>query len=151
MYRTNEPYEALMEDCARCSPKPPRLPALRLQWKDRSCDPYAKPERLSVGTPSAMAGMTCCHAHIRRARPAADLRRSPAAGVQVADDDTWSASQRVRSSASSRARAGSRGLSTVSAAEAPGRNRTVIRGWRGAQLYAAASSSQRLRRIDRRA
>src|SRR3954470_14109515 len=48
-YRTNEPYEALMEDCAAILVEAAKAAgALRLEWKGKSADPYAKLERLSV-------------------------------------------------------------------------------------------------------
>src|SRR5258708_37880956 len=51
-YRTNEPYEALMEDCAALLAEAAKAAgALRRQWKDRAANPYAKPERLSVSDP----------------------------------------------------------------------------------------------------
>ena len=48
-YRTNEPYEALMADCAAILMEAAKAAgSLQLQWKDRTADPYATPERLSV-------------------------------------------------------------------------------------------------------
>src|SRR3954453_20601693 len=48
-YRTNEPYEALMADCAAILVEAAKAAgSLQLQWKDRTADPYAAPERLSV-------------------------------------------------------------------------------------------------------
>ena len=93
-YRVGEPYEVLMRDCADIL----RLAAVaagatQLNYRDRWCDPFAEPERLTVsdaferfanidllatlapdGTPDAPA-------------LAAQIR---AQSIRVADDDTWS-------------------------------------------------------------
>lgn len=93
-YRVGEGYETLMEDCAdllRLAAESTGTRALR--HRDRACDPYAAPERLSVaealerhagidllatlgpdGTPDAAA--------LRRQAARADLRTAP--------DDGWS-------------------------------------------------------------
>jgi lysyl-tRNA synthetase class 2 len=92
-YRTNEPYEALMEDCAAILDEAAKAAgALRLEWKGRSADPYTKPERLSVADAfqrhagiDLMATLTAAEPDRDRLAAAAD-----AAGIQVADDDTWS-------------------------------------------------------------
>ena len=48
-YRANEPYEALMADCAAILVEAAKAAgSLQLQWKDRTADPYAGPERLTV-------------------------------------------------------------------------------------------------------
>ncbi len=48
-YRTNEPYGALMEDCAAIVVEAAKAAGcLQLQWKERTADPYAQPERLTV-------------------------------------------------------------------------------------------------------
>jgi lysyl-tRNA synthetase class 2 len=92
-YRTNEPYEALMADCAAILVEAAKAAgSLQLQWKDRTADPYAAPERLSV----ADAFMTFAGIDLlatldgdegNKEKLAAAAR---AAGVQVADDDNWS-------------------------------------------------------------
>ena len=93
-YRTNEPYEALMEDCAAILDEAAKAAgALQYQWKGRTADPYAAPERLSV---SRCLPEVCRHrspgdADVRRAGPrTSSRRRLRAAGIQMADDDTWS-------------------------------------------------------------
>jgi lysyl-tRNA synthetase class 2 len=91
-YRTNEPYEALMADCAAIMIEAAKAAgSQQLQWKDRSADPYAEAERLSVADAfrtftgiellATMDGDTG-----NRDRLAAAAQ---AAGVQVAADDTW--------------------------------------------------------------
>jgi lysyl-tRNA synthetase class 2 len=92
-YRTNEPYEALMQDCAAILVEAAKAAgALQLQWKDRTADPYAAPERLSVADAfTTFAGIDLL-ATLKddagdRDKLAAAAR---AAGIQVADDDNWS-------------------------------------------------------------
>jgi lysyl-tRNA synthetase class 2 len=92
-YRTNEPYEALMEDCAAILVETAKAAgSQQLQWKDRTADPYAAPERLSVADAfTKFAGIDLI-ATLRgdegdRDKLAAAAR---AAGIAVADDDNWS-------------------------------------------------------------
>jgi len=92
-YRTNEPYDALMADCAAVVLEAAKAAGcLQLQWKGRTADPYAVPERLSVADAfTKFAGidlMATLHGgEGDRDKFAAAAR---AAGIQVADDDTWS-------------------------------------------------------------
>ena len=92
-YRTNEPYEALMEDCAAILVEAAKAAGgLQLQWKDRTADPYAAPERLSVADAFVeFAGIdliaTLEGGEGDRDKLAAAAR---AAGIAVADDDNWS-------------------------------------------------------------
>jgi lysyl-tRNA synthetase class 2 len=92
-YRTNEPYEALMADCAALLVEAAKAAgSLQLQWKDRTADPYAAPERLSVADAfQTFAGIdllaTLSGDAGDRDKLATEAR---AAGIQVADDDNWS-------------------------------------------------------------
>ena len=92
-YRTNEPYETLMEDCAAILVEAAKAAGgLQLQWKDRTADPYAAPERLSVADAFVkFAGIdliaTLEGGEGDRDKLAAAAR---AAGIAVADDDNWS-------------------------------------------------------------
>jgi len=92
-YRTNEPYEVLMADCAAILMEAAKAAgSLQLQWKDRTADPYAGPERLSVADAfTTFAGIdllaTLDGDAGDRQKLAAAAR---AAGIQVADDDNWS-------------------------------------------------------------
>jgi lysyl-tRNA synthetase class 2 len=92
-YRTNEPYETLMADCAAILVEAAKAAgSLQLQWKDRTADPYATPERLSVADAfQKFAGIdllaTLDGDKGDREKLAAAAR---AAGVQVAADDDWS-------------------------------------------------------------
>ena len=92
-YRTNEPYEALMEDCAAILVEAAKAAGcLQMQWKGRTADPYAKPERLNVADAfTTFAGIdlmaTLDGDNGNTVKLAAAAR---AAGIQVADDDNWS-------------------------------------------------------------
>jgi lysyl-tRNA synthetase class 2 len=92
-YRTNEPYETLMQDCSAILVEAAKAAgALQLQWKDRAADPYAAPERLTVAEAfTAFAGIdllaTLNDSERDRDKLAAAAR---AAGIQVAADDNWS-------------------------------------------------------------
>jgi lysyl-tRNA synthetase class 2 len=93
-YRSNEPYEMLMDDCAAIVIEAAKAAgSLRLQWKDRAADPYAAPERLTVAAAfQKFAGIDLMATLADGGAPddgkLAAMAR--AAGVQVADDDTWS-------------------------------------------------------------
>ena len=93
-YRVGEDYTVLMDDCAaflRLAATIAGTPVLR--FKDRVCDPFAEPERLSVAEAfQRFAGIdllaTCGpNGHTDATALAAQL---PAAGVRAAPDDTWS-------------------------------------------------------------
>ena len=92
-YRTNEPYEALMEDCAAILAEAAKAAGCsRLTWKDRTADPYAAPERLSVAAAfERWAGIDLL-ATLDGPDPNRDKLAGAAesAGIQVAADDTWS-------------------------------------------------------------
>ncbi|WP_136683569.1 EF-P lysine aminoacylase EpmA [Falsirhodobacter xinxiangensis] len=78
-YRAGEDYTVLMDDC---------MAILRmagpLQFRDRVCDPFAEPERLSVPDAFARVGVDLLPTIGNRDALAAQ------AGLRVADDDTWS-------------------------------------------------------------
>jgi lysyl-tRNA synthetase class 2 len=92
-YRTNEPYETLMSDCAAVVLEAAKAAgSQQLQWKNRSADPYAEAERVSVaeafqtfGGIDLLATMDGEQGDVAKLAAAAK-----AAGVQIADDDTWS-------------------------------------------------------------
>jgi lysyl-tRNA synthetase class 2 len=86
-YRAGEPYEAIMADCAA-------LLALgaeaaggpSLQWRGRTCDPCATPERLTLAEAFAR------HASVDLLGASRDDLAAAATGmgVRVAPDDAWS-------------------------------------------------------------
>ena len=91
-YRTGEPYERLMEDCAavlRVAAEAAGSGTLR--FGERVADPIAPPERLTVAEAFGRYSGIDLLASLgggapdRRALAAA----AGAAGTRVADDDTW--------------------------------------------------------------
>lgn len=93
-YRVGEDYTVLMQDCAAFL----RLAAQaagadQLRFRDRACDPFAEPERLSVAEAFGRhAGIDLLATVGPEGATGADaMRRACAAvGVRVAGDDTWS-------------------------------------------------------------
>jgi len=93
-YRANEPYDVLMEDCTAVLAEAAKAAGCgQLQWRGRTADPFAAPDRLTVAAAfQRFAGIDVL-ATLRpdgepdQARLAAAAR---AAGIRVADDDTWS-------------------------------------------------------------
>lgn len=93
-YRAEEPYEVLMDDCATVL----RLAAeatgtRRFTWRDRSADPFAEPERLTVADAFAryagidlLATLTDDPATPDRDALAA---AATARGYRVVADDSW--------------------------------------------------------------
>ena len=93
-YRVADPYDRLMDDCTALL----RLAATAaastlLRYRDRVCDPFARPERLSVADAfMRYAGVDLLATLAPDGSPdAAALRHQiKAAGVRAAADDTWS-------------------------------------------------------------
>jgi lysyl-tRNA synthetase class 2 len=92
-YRANEPYEALMEDCAAILAEAARAAGSdRLRYRDRAADPFAAPERIAVAQAFAdFAGIDLLAA-LPGGRPDRDALAAAAlaAGVRIAADDNWS-------------------------------------------------------------
>ncbi len=93
-YRVDQSYEQLMQDCVTFA----RLAATaagatRLCFRDRDCDPFAEPERLSVADAFArFAGIDLLATVDQGGQPDVDaLRRAmERQGLRAAADDTWS-------------------------------------------------------------
>jgi lysyl-tRNA synthetase class 2 len=91
-YRANETYETLMDDCAAVLAETARAAgAKEFRFRDKSIDPYAAPERLTVADAFARYAGVDLLATINEAR---GDRRALAAeavkiGVAIAQDDTW--------------------------------------------------------------
>jgi len=92
-YRTDAPYEALMEDCASLMALAAETSGVdRLAYRGRSADPFAEPERVTVAEAferfaglDLLASVGTDGSTDREALAAA----AKAAGFRVADDDTW--------------------------------------------------------------
>ncbi len=93
-YRVGEPYEVLMQDCvtyARLAATMARATTLR--FRDRTCDPFSDPERLSVADAFLRhAGIDLLATLAADGTPDADALRAmmTIAGIRSAPDDTWS-------------------------------------------------------------
>jgi elongation factor P--(R)-beta-lysine ligase len=91
-YRTGEPYQALMNDCAAILAKAAQAAGTRqLSFRGRTTDPFAEPERLSVADAfERFAGIDLL-ATLGRGEPDRErfARAASAAGIRIADDDTW--------------------------------------------------------------
>jgi len=93
-YRAEEPYEALMVDCALLLALAAEATGAKvLRWKDREADPFAEPERLTLAQAfdrfagiDLLATVAADGATDRDALAAA----ARAAGVRVSEDDVWS-------------------------------------------------------------
>lgn len=92
-YRANEPYEAVMEDCAAILAIAARAAgAAQVSFRARTADPYAPPERLSVADAfSRFAGIDLLATlGPEGADRAALARQAASAGIRCAADDDWS-------------------------------------------------------------
>jgi lysyl-tRNA synthetase class 2 len=93
-YRANEPYTALMEDCAAILLETAKAAgSQRFSWKDHTADPYATPQRLTVATAfETFAGIDLLTTLTTQGDPdrTALAAAATAAGIQIAADDTWS-------------------------------------------------------------
>jgi lysyl-tRNA synthetase class 2 len=91
-YRANEPYEALMDDCAALLAETARNAGVeRFSFRDKSIDPFAAPERLTVADAFVRYAGVDVLATIAGGQ--GDTKRFAAAaekaGVPTAADDTW--------------------------------------------------------------
>ncbi|WP_210528847.1 EF-P lysine aminoacylase EpmA [Rubellimicrobium arenae] len=93
-YRVGEPYEVLMRDCAAILGMAAEAAgASVLRFRDRACDPFAEPERLSVAEAFGRHAGLDLLATIRLdgSTDAGALRaQAHAAGQPTSPDDTWS-------------------------------------------------------------
>lgn len=93
-YRTGAPLEVLMEDCAALLALAAETAGTsRFDWRGRSADLFAMPERLSVAAAFAhYAGIDLLASLSDPARPDRDMlaRQVAALGIRVVADDSWS-------------------------------------------------------------
>jgi len=91
-YRANETYEALMDDCAEILAETARAADTRqFRFQDKTVDPYAAPERLTVADAFARYAGVDLLATVNKSRGerAALAAEAIKAGVAIAQDDTW--------------------------------------------------------------
>jgi lysyl-tRNA synthetase class 2 len=92
-YRANESYETLMDDCAALIAVAAKAAgSTALTYRDRSADPFAKPERLTVADAFQKFAGIDLMATMPNGNPDSSLlaAAAQAAGIQIAGDDTWS-------------------------------------------------------------
>jgi lysyl-tRNA synthetase class 2 len=92
-YRAGAPYETLMEDCAALlALAADATGAERLRYAAREADPFAAPERITLAEAfEAFAGIDLLATVEAGAADRDGLAAAAgAAGIRVADDDTWS-------------------------------------------------------------
>jgi elongation factor P--(R)-beta-lysine ligase len=91
-YRAGEPYQVLMDDCAAILALTAKAAGARqLTFRGKAADPFAVPERLTVADAfHRFAGIDLL-ATLPAGRPdrTAFARAAQAAGIRIADDDTW--------------------------------------------------------------
>jgi len=93
-YRAGEDYEALMSDCAALlAEAASAVGATRLGWRDREANPFREPERLTLDEAflrHAGIDLLATIADDGATDRAALARRAAAAGIRLAEDDSWS-------------------------------------------------------------
>lgn len=93
-YRVGQDYTVLMEDCAAFARIAAQAAGTReLRFRDRTCDPFAPYERLSVAEAFARhAGIDLLATLAPDGTPQAEALRGQmaAVGMQASRDDTWS-------------------------------------------------------------
>jgi lysyl-tRNA synthetase class 2 len=91
-YRVNQPYDVLMEDCAALLGATARaIDAQKFSWRGREADPFAPPERLTVGESfTRFAGIDLL-ATIEAAEGNREIlaSRAKAAGISFGAGDDW--------------------------------------------------------------
>ena len=92
-YRAEEPYETLMADCAALIALAAETAGTRrLQFRARSCDPFAQPERITVAEAfSRFAGIDLLASVGVEGETDRDglAAAATSGGIRVAPDDTW--------------------------------------------------------------
>jgi elongation factor P--(R)-beta-lysine ligase len=92
-YRAHVRYEHLMDDCAELLAAAARAAQTEVfAFRGRSCDPFAQPERLTVAEAFARHAQVDLMATLADGVPDRSLLAASAraAGIRVAEDDTWS-------------------------------------------------------------
>jgi elongation factor P--(R)-beta-lysine ligase len=92
-YRTGEPYEAVMADCAAFLATAATAAGMHeITFRGRSADPFAVPEYLTVATAFVRYAGIDLLATLRADEPDREALalQARAAGIKLADDDSWS-------------------------------------------------------------
>jgi lysyl-tRNA synthetase class 2 len=92
-YRADEPYAAVMDDCAAILALAARVAgATQVSFRGRIADPFAAPERVSIADAFARFAGIDLLATLDRTGGNRDAlaRAAAAAGVRYAEDDDWS-------------------------------------------------------------
>jgi lysyl-tRNA synthetase class 2 len=93
-YRVGEAYEALMRDCAALLAEAARAAGTTvLRWRGGEVDPFVEPERLTLHeafTRHADIDLLATIASDGAADRAALAAQAQAAGIRLAEDDSWS-------------------------------------------------------------
>jgi lysyl-tRNA synthetase class 2 len=91
-YRTNEPYESLMDDCAALLARAAEAAEAKvLRHGERTADPFAPPERITVADAFHRCAGIDLRASLGGEEPDRDVLAQAAegAGIKTASDDTW--------------------------------------------------------------
>jgi len=87
-YRANASYEVLMDDCVALLSETARTVGTKeFRYRDRTADPFAPPERLTVA--DAFARFASIDLLATLGDRDALAKGAQASGVQIATDDTW--------------------------------------------------------------
>ncbi|MFL4979413.1 MAG: EF-P lysine aminoacylase EpmA [Xanthobacteraceae bacterium] len=92
-YRAHATYAGLMEDCAALLAVAARAAGTQVfSFRQRKCDPFATPERISVAEAFTRLAHIELLATLDSAAPDRDrlAAAARACGIRVAEDDTWS-------------------------------------------------------------
>jgi lysyl-tRNA synthetase class 2 len=91
-YRAGEPYRVLMKDCATLLARAAEAAGTK-EFRFRGCaaNPFAEPERITVAEAFAKFGGIDLLATLPNGKPDHErlARAAQAAGIRIADDDTW--------------------------------------------------------------
>jgi elongation factor P--(R)-beta-lysine ligase len=91
-YRSGEPYQTLMRDCAAILAQAAEAAGTRqFSFRGRTADPFAEPERVSVADAFARFAGIDLLATLGKGEPDREClaRAALAAGIRIADDDSW--------------------------------------------------------------
>jgi lysyl-tRNA synthetase class 2 len=91
-YRAGEPYHVLMDDCVALLREAARVTQMRqFSYRDRVCDPFAEPERLTAAAAFARYAKIDILATLSGATADRErfARAAQQAGIKVAENDNW--------------------------------------------------------------